>query len=480
MIRMDYINDTYTFESDDILRPYSKYLNSCLDDMEPVFSEYSLVCDKIDLELMMMESVSETTMMIYEDAKKSFLQRVGEKILELRDKFIEFIDKIIDKIKTFSFNHKSNEQKLRKLLKEHPEFKNDTLMAVKEGTLNLNNIESLKKLNDDFDEIIKLAKKGNVDPNSLKGKFEDAKEKHEKRLKKAAEIGKNTSIIITASLALATFGPKLVASFRSAEKSKAEQRKFSKNIYETLFMIKDETGTDKKPEVISTKTKEKDIIKRDKSGKPILSDVPLKDEKGKTVMKDVLDDAGKPMKDQSGKKIQEPEILKQIKRDENGKPVTDSNGKVVMEPVRKPSIIGKTTRTVITTSQRTKVTHKYGEKDKKGNIIEGSSIDNQKAQILLKMDYYSKGEYAKINGENLKMIDRMKYAYSKFLDDHVISDKDKKEFHNNMRNGNIDKDETTITKTTELTYKINDDGKHESGGKTWSKSKTVNNHKSSS
>ena len=127
MIRMDYINDTYTFESDDILRPYSKYLNSCLDDMEPVFSEYSLVCDKIDLELMMMESVSETTMMIYEDAKKSFLQRVGEKILELRDKFMEFVNKMIDKIKTFSFNHKSNEQKLQKLLKEHPEFKNDTL-----------------------------------------------------------------------------------------------------------------------------------------------------------------------------------------------------------------------------------------------------------------------------------------------------------------------------------------------------------------
>jgi len=27
-----------------------------------------------------------------------------------------------------------------KPIKEHPEFKNDTLMAVKEGTLNLNNI----------------------------------------------------------------------------------------------------------------------------------------------------------------------------------------------------------------------------------------------------------------------------------------------------------------------------------------------------
>lgn len=247
MIRMDYINDTYTFESDDILRPYSKYLNSCLDDMEPVFSEYSLVCDKIDLELMMMESVSETTMMIYEDAKKSFLQRVGEKILELRDKFMEFVNKMIDKIKTFSFNHKSNEQKLQKLLKEHPEFKNDTLMAVREGTLNLNNIKSLKDLDDNFNEIIKLAKKDNIDPDSLQGKIEAFKEKYNAKIERIEKAAKTTTVIITASLAVITFVPKIAEALKTADECKKKRNNYYLNAYKELQNgIKDNNGNEYK------------------------------------------------------------------------------------------------------------------------------------------------------------------------------------------------------------------------------------------
>lgn len=476
MIRMDYINDTYIFESDNILKSYNKYLDSCLDDIQPVFSEYSLICDKIDLELMVMESASEENMMVYEEAKKSFLQKVGEKILEIRDKFIEFIDKIIDKIKTFSFNHKSNEQKLRKLLKEHPEFKNDTLMVIKDGTLNLDNIKSLKELNDNFDEIIKLAKKGNVDPNSLKGKFEEAKEKYEKRLKKTAEVAKNASIIITASLALATFGPKLMEWMKKMENSKKEERVASKATYEAVYMLKDETGTDIEPREIERKSKDRDIIKRDASGKHVvLSNVPMKDARGRIVMKDVLDDDGKPLIDQNGKKIKKQETLKQIKRDANGKPMKDSNGNVIMEPVIKPTVIGKKTIEKVTTAQRSKVTYKYGEKDKNGNIINGSSIENQKAQVLLNMDYYRKGQYGKIYGENLKLIDRIKRAYAQFLDSHVYTDAQKKEFHDNLRHGNVDKDETTYTTTYTTSYSTNDNGNHKEGIKNKIKSKTVNN-----
>lgn len=247
MIRMNYINDTYAFESDNIVRSYNKYLDSCLDDMEPVFSEYSLICDKIDLELMMMESTSEENMIIYEEAKKSFLQKVGEKILELRDKFIEFVDKMIDKIKTFTFNHSSNEQKLKKLLKEHPEFKNDTLMAVREGTLNLNNIKSLKDLDDNFNEIIKLAKKDNIDPDSLQGKIEAFKEKYNAKIERIEKAAETTTVIITASLAVMTFGPKIAEALKNADECKKKRNNYYLNAYKELQNgIKDNNGNEYK------------------------------------------------------------------------------------------------------------------------------------------------------------------------------------------------------------------------------------------
>lgn len=433
MIRMDYINDTYTFESDDILRPYSKYLNSCLDDMEPVFSEYSLVCDKIDLELMMMESVSETTMMIYEDAKKSFLQRVGEKILELRDKFMEFVNKMIDKIKTFSFNHKSNEQKLQKLLKEHPEFKNDTLLAVKEGALNLNNIKSFKELNDNFDEIIKMAKKGDIDPDSLKGKIEAAKEKHEKKLKKAAEVAGAASAIITAGIALATIGGKISDAKKKTQEFGDSERKRDQEAYNAIYAIQDEQIK----KIVKTDNKTMNVYKPDD---------------GKIT----------PMKTKNG------DDIKVISRDLNGNAKTDGNGNIMMK-----AKVGEKHITVTTTTTHTKKTYTYGAKNKEGKHT-GTSIDNRYVSAILEMNRYRKKSYAKAIGENLSIIEKMESAVANFVDNHMISDKTKQAFHAKHRQGNNDIDKTDIHTTIDVESNIN--GRQ--SGRTKNIDKTID-HKSS-
>lgn len=433
MIRMDYINDTYTFESDDILRPYSKYLNSCLDDMEPVFSEYSLVCDKIDLELMMMESVSETTMIIYEDAKKSFLQSVGEKILELRDKFMEFVNNMIDKIKTFSFNHKSNEQKLQKLLKEHPEFKNDTLMAVREGALNLNNIKSFKELNDNFDEIIKMAKKGDIDPDSLKGKIEAAKEKHEKKLKKAAEVAGAASAIITAGVALATICGKISNAKKITQEFGDSERKRDQEAYNAIYAIQDEQIK----KTVKTDNKTMNVYKPDD---------------GKIT----------PMKTKNG------DDIKVISRDLNGNAKTDGNGNIMMK-----AKVGEKHITVTTTTTHTKKTYTYGAKNNEGKHT-GTPIDNRYVSAILEMNRYRKKSYAKAIGENLSIIEKMESAVANFVDNHMISDKTKQAFHAKHRQGNIDIDKTDIHTTIDVQSNIN--GRQ--SGRTKNIDKTID-HKSS-
>ena len=245
MIRMNYINDEYTFESDEILRPYNSYIKRCLNDLQPVYAEYAMIYNKVDLEFTVMESVSDDMMLLLEAAEKSLLQKIGEKILELRDKFIEFADKVIDKIKTFTFNNKSNAQKLEKLLKEHPELKDETLMAVKDGTLNLNNIKSFKELNENYSEIIKLAKKGEIDPKTLRGKWEKVKEKFEDNEDKIIKATKVVTGVIGAAVALKTFSVKCREAEKQNNDLKAEGRRTAQLAYDWLnHASKSHTRTD--------------------------------------------------------------------------------------------------------------------------------------------------------------------------------------------------------------------------------------------
>ena len=455
MIRMNYINDTYAFESDNIVRSYNKYLDSCLDDMEPVFSEYSLICDKIDLELMMMESTSEENMIIYEEAKKSFLQKVGEKILELRDKFIEFVDKMIDKIKTFTFNHSSNEQKLKKLLKEHPEFKNDTLLAVREGTLNLNNIRSFKELNDDFDKIMDMIKKGNVDPNSLKGKIDAAIEKHEKKLKKAAEIAGATTAVITAAVALATISGKIADNKKKAIEFKDCERKWDKEAYDTLFSIK--TTKVSKEEKTSEKTR--DVYKRDSNGNIIEDPVFPKKKNGQIQT--------------NGNNTATP--LKVFKRDKDGNVIRDNNGNVIMTDVTKRIKVGESRISSKTTTTRTKTSYSYGMKNSKKEFT-GESIDSECVTAIMRMSNYRKKSFSKAIGENLTVIERMEYAIGKFIDSHFISDNTKQAFHTKYREGNAPVDKTDTHTTITVQRNINGS----SSTRTKNIDKTVDHTKSSS
>ena len=100
----------------------------------------------------------ESMMVVYEAGKKNIFTKIGEMVIALYKKFVETIDNIIDKIKTNIFNKKSDLQKLDILMKKHPELKKEeekTLQeALKDGIFDLRDIESLKKLDESFDEIL--------------------------------------------------------------------------------------------------------------------------------------------------------------------------------------------------------------------------------------------------------------------------------------------------------------------------------------
>lgn len=234
MITMKYINGEYTLETDLVCAPFEAYFESCLDDFHTKYANFALISDKYLLEKSIMESVSNDSEIMYESEKKSFLETIGETLINLYNRFMEFIDNIIDNIKTYVFNKKTDLQKLDILLKKHPELKDEAVMAFKDGTFTLDDVKSLKELDVTFEEILKIAKKSNIDPDSLKGKWEKVKLKFEKNREKIETTAKFTTCVISAAVALKTYTSRCSdAKLRSLE-SKTRMREYKQEAYRIL------------------------------------------------------------------------------------------------------------------------------------------------------------------------------------------------------------------------------------------------------
>lgn len=138
-------------------------------------------CDSFFIESDIMgEDMSEDKVLAFEAANENIFAKIGNSIIEITKKFIEFVNGIIDKLKNLSFNRKKDFEKVELLCKEHPEYKEKIMKAFEDGDLTIANVKSFNDLEDAFDELCKMAKKKDIKPGSLEDKWEKAKSKFEK------------------------------------------------------------------------------------------------------------------------------------------------------------------------------------------------------------------------------------------------------------------------------------------------------------
>lgn len=247
MINIDYVNGSICLETENIFRPYESFLESCENDINKMFADFEMLEEKVTLESAIMGSVPESMMMVYESEKKGIFTRIGEMVVTLYNKFIEVIDKIIDTVKSYSFKKKSDLQKLDILLKKHPELKDEAIAAFNKGALDLSDVRSLKELDSTFDEILKMAKKKDIDPKSLRGKWEKAKEKFEKDEKAwgVVKVAAATTAVIGAAVALKTLPAKFAQANNDLQEEKQKMNEKKANILAELKAageVTDDTG----------------------------------------------------------------------------------------------------------------------------------------------------------------------------------------------------------------------------------------------
>lgn len=135
--------------------------------------------NSIYMESEIMGSIDNEKLVVMEAEKSNVFEKLGNLIIKAFEKLNELIQNVLDKIKEYFSKGKTETDKIESLIKKHPQLKDEIIVAWKQGDLKVADAKSLKEMDVAFDEIIKMAKDKDVDPNTLQGKINAFKKKFE-------------------------------------------------------------------------------------------------------------------------------------------------------------------------------------------------------------------------------------------------------------------------------------------------------------
>lgn len=185
-ISNNYVKHGYDVLYNDDFLKFKTYYENNIKETQLAFAEYNAALGRTMYESLSFYNYGLMDNIVYEKdgnktattAKKNLIEKLGDRIINLAKKAIEFIKNAIKKIKEFLFGVSKSEKDYEKLLKEHPELANEKIkLGAEAGALDLCDIKALSELEKEYDEIEKMSKRTNVDPKSLRGRWEKAKRK---------------------------------------------------------------------------------------------------------------------------------------------------------------------------------------------------------------------------------------------------------------------------------------------------------------
>ena len=170
MISRDYIHSMDGIAA--VERNYAdtmSFIESCLTDIK------LLGVEKSNLELFD-EYTTESAEYIREGVSAG-IKKIGDKIIEIVKRCKEFIKSKLSDLKNLKWRLSSDEKKIDTAISKNPSLADDIKIAIAEGNIKISDIKDLKTFYDEVDNIMKEMKKDQVDPKSLKGRWEKAKKK---------------------------------------------------------------------------------------------------------------------------------------------------------------------------------------------------------------------------------------------------------------------------------------------------------------
>ena len=186
MISVNYVNNNK--QEPLYLSPLYKVereINSIMDDVEVAYQEYVNAINMYDLDSTFLEkdNIDPKKASAVEDTEKNFVSKLGASVISIFKKAIAFISDLLNKIKDKFGGNKEKFSKAAAICNQNPKLKNyltdEVKAAIDRGDMNIIDIKALAELDKQYEELVKLSKKKDIDPNSLKGRWEAAKRKFE-------------------------------------------------------------------------------------------------------------------------------------------------------------------------------------------------------------------------------------------------------------------------------------------------------------
>lgn len=240
MISANYIFNGATNEmlSDDFVA-CEKFLDTSLNEFDIEYLNYQTHVNTLTLECSIMNTVmDDETKLLIEDANSNIVSKLGEKLIEMGKKFIEYIEKKINEIKDKFFKYKNNEKKLAELIKKHPEMGKEKIkLMCDEGALDFSDMKSLAEMDREFMKIVKLAKEGEEDPDTLKAKWNHVKKKwisDDDKITQITKVAGAATAVISLVVLVKTFGPKIAESKKKLQEEKLNQQRTNAEIMQAL------------------------------------------------------------------------------------------------------------------------------------------------------------------------------------------------------------------------------------------------------
>lgn len=170
MISRDYIHSMDGIAA--VERNYAdtmSFIESCLTDIKLLDVEKS--------NLVFFDEYTAESAEYIKEGVSAGIKKIGDKIIEIVKRCKEFIKSKLSDLKNLKWRLSSDEKKIDTAISKNPSLADDIKIAIAEGNIKISDIKDLKTFYDEVDNIMKEMKKDQVDPKSLKGRWEKAKKK---------------------------------------------------------------------------------------------------------------------------------------------------------------------------------------------------------------------------------------------------------------------------------------------------------------
>ena len=250
MVDINYINNG--FSDSEFTNPYytlEKAFNKFEIEYHTLLEEAALQNDMDSLEFDITGIMTEANKEKKKSNNETVLGKIGRMVRTLIKRILDFCDTCVQKIKDVVFSCKSNEKKMNRLVREHPELSKEKIQVLcDEGGLDFSDFKSFADMDKAFYNLLKLAKDDSVGSDTFKGKCERFKEtvgRERTTLQTAAKVATATTTLIGVGTAISKAKTASKEAHASSVELKHQIIKEQHEIYTELNALKGHDDVEK-------------------------------------------------------------------------------------------------------------------------------------------------------------------------------------------------------------------------------------------